>query len=94
MGAKTSKRYSSLKSFVNPFKLFLNFLLSGPDKSTFLDFWNFKFPIFNEFLNFTIVPYAENKTLIIWKTSDRRAKRVEIFASGLGIQWTQGTFDT
>ncbi len=38
MGAKTSKRYSSLKSLLNPFKLFLNFLLSGPDKSTVLDF--------------------------------------------------------
>ncbi len=34
MGAKTSKRYSSLKSLLNPFKLFLNFffsvVLSGP----------------------------------------------------------------
>ncbi len=38
MGAKTSKRYSSFKSLLNPFKLFLNFLLSGPDKSTALDF--------------------------------------------------------
>ncbi len=34
MGAKTPKRYSSLKSLLNPFKLFLNFLLSGPHKST------------------------------------------------------------
>ncbi len=41
MEAKTSKRYSSLKSLLSPFKLFLNFLLSGPDKSTVLDFWNF-----------------------------------------------------
>ncbi len=38
MGAKISKRYCSLKSLLNPFKLFLNFLLSGPDKSTVLDF--------------------------------------------------------
>ncbi len=38
MGAKTSKRYSSLKSLLNPFKLFLKFLLSGPDKSSVLDF--------------------------------------------------------
>ncbi len=38
MGAKTSKRYSSLKSLLNPFKLFLKFLLSGPDKTNVLDF--------------------------------------------------------
>ncbi len=38
MGAKTSKRYSSLKSLLGPFKLFLKFLLSGPHKSTVLDF--------------------------------------------------------
>ncbi len=38
IGAKTQKRYSSLKSLLNPFKLYLNFLLSGPDKSTVLDF--------------------------------------------------------
>ncbi len=56
-------RYSSLKSLLNPFKLFLTFLLSGPDKSTVLDFWNCKFPIFNEFLNFTIAPYRETKNL-------------------------------
>ncbi len=38
MGAKTSKRYSSLKSLLNLSKLFLTFLLSGPHKSTVLDF--------------------------------------------------------
>ncbi len=38
MGGKTSKRYSTLKSLLNPFKLFLNFLLSGPHKSAVLDF--------------------------------------------------------
>ncbi len=58
-----SKCYSSLKSLLNLFKLFLNFLLSGPHKSTVLDFWNFEFLIFNEFLNFTIVPYGETKNL-------------------------------
>ncbi len=46
LGAKTSKRYSSLKSLLNPFKLFLKFLLSGPQKSTVLDFWNFELLIF------------------------------------------------
>ena len=29
MRAKTSKRYLSLKSLLNPFKLFLNFLMIG-----------------------------------------------------------------
>ena len=38
MGAKISKSYSSLKSVLNPFKRFLNFLLSGPDKSTVMIF--------------------------------------------------------
>ncbi len=38
MGAKTSKRYSSLKSLLNPFKFFPKFLLSGPHKITVLDF--------------------------------------------------------
>ncbi len=38
MGAKISKSYSSLKSLLNRFKLFLNFLLSGPLKGTVLDF--------------------------------------------------------
>ncbi len=63
MGANASKCYSSLKSLLNLFNLFLNFLLSCPHKSTVLDFWNFKFPIFNEFLNFTIAPYGETKHL-------------------------------
>ncbi len=34
------------------------------------------------------------KTSIIWKTSDRRVKGSEIWASGVSIQSTQGTFDT
>ena len=34
------------------------------------------------------------KSSIIWKTSDRRAKRSEIWASGVSLQCTQGTFDT
>ncbi len=46
MWVKTLKRYSSLKSLLNPFKLFLKFLLSGLYKSTVLDFWNFEFLIF------------------------------------------------
>ncbi len=50
MGAKISKRYSSLKSLLNPSKLFLKFLLSGLHKSTVLDFSNFEFLIFQQFL--------------------------------------------
>ncbi len=38
MAAKISKCYSSLKSLLNLFNLFLNFLLSRPHKSTVLDF--------------------------------------------------------
>ena len=38
MGAKISKRYSSLKFLLNRFKIFLNFLLSGPHKVLFVDF--------------------------------------------------------
>ncbi len=34
------------------------------------------------------------KTLIIWKTSDRRAKQSEILALGVSTKFTQGTFDT
>ena len=86
MGAKTLKRYSSLKSLANLFKLFLNFLLSGPYKSTLFEFWNLDFPIFNEFLNFTIVPMGKPKTSIICKMSDRGEKRSEIWASGESIQ--------
>ncbi len=46
MGAKTWKKKGySLKSLLNTFKCFLNFLLSSPHKSTVLDFWNFEFMI-------------------------------------------------
>ncbi len=52
VGAKTSKRYPSLKLLLNPFKLLLNFLLSGPHKSTVLDFrtfWDYDFSHFFPF---------------------------------------------
>ncbi len=38
LGAETYKRYSSLKSLLNPFKRFLNFLLSDLHKRTVLEF--------------------------------------------------------
>ncbi len=54
MGEKTSKRYSSLKYVLNNLKLFMNFLLSGPDKSSVLYFLNFEFFIFQEFCSFSL----------------------------------------
>ncbi len=50
MRAKISKRCSTLKSLLNISKLLLNFLLSGPYKRIVLDFWNFEFTIFNNFV--------------------------------------------
>ncbi len=94
MGAKTSKRYSSLKSPLSPFKLFLNFLLSGPLKSAVLEFVNFEFAILMNFLISPLYPMRKAKTSINWKTSDIGAKQSEIWASGVSIQCTQGTFDT
>ncbi len=63
MGANISKLYSSLKSVLNPLQLFLNFLLGGLHKSSF-EFLKFDFIIFNELLNFTVVPYWESKNLL------------------------------
>ncbi len=94
MGAKTSKQYSSLKSVLNPFKPFLNFHLSGPHKSTVLDFEILRFRFLTICLNSPLYPMGKPKTSIICKTSDRRAKRSEIRALGVSIQCTQGTFDT
>ncbi len=54
MGPYRSQNYSSLKSLLNPFKLFLNFLLIDPDKSTVLDFWNLEFLIFQDFFSFSL----------------------------------------
>ncbi len=90
MGAKTSKRYSSIKSLLNLFKLFMNFLLSGPHKSTVLIFINFEFLIFNELLNFTNVPYGETKNL---NYLENERPQSEIWAPAVSIQSMQGTFD-
>ena len=49
---KNAKHYSSLKSFLSRFKLFLNFLLSG--LHNVFDFWNFAFLIFHDFFSFTL----------------------------------------
>ena len=50
MGAKISKCYT-LKSVLNPFNLLLNFLLSGPHKST-VQFWIFEILGFRFLTNF------------------------------------------
>ena len=81
MGAQTSKCYSALKSLL---KLFMNFLLSGPHKST-VNFWMFAILSFRFLTNFWIsplYPMGTPQTSIIWKTSDRRAKRSEIWVLG------------
>ncbi len=52
MGAKTSKRYSSLKSRLNLSKRLQNFILGDPHKSTVLEFRNFEFLICQNFFAF------------------------------------------
>ncbi len=51
------------------------------------DFLNFEFAIFSDFLSKTsnspFCPMEKPKTSIIWKTSDCRAKRSEIWDSGV-----------
>ncbi len=51
MGAKISTRYSSYKSQPEVFKLFLNFLLNGPNKTTFGVFLNFEMEILTIFFS-------------------------------------------
>ncbi len=63
MGAKFSKRYSSYKSQLEVFKLFLNFLPNGPHKTTFETLGSWFSTIFFENFKFTIVPYGKTKNL-------------------------------
>ncbi len=68
--SQISKRYSSRKWLLNPFTLFLNFLLSGPHKSAVWDFSNFEFLIFQKFL--ALLDYVSNyvmKSKIVRRTS-------------------------
>ncbi len=61
MGAKTSKRYSSLKS-LESFQTFSEFSSQrSSQKYCFRFLRNFKLPIFNDFFNFTIVLYEGTK---------------------------------
>ncbi len=63
MGAKTSKPYSSLRSPLNLFNLFLNFLLSGSHKITVLDFFSFSFT-WEPMGAKTSKPYSSLKSLL------------------------------
>ncbi len=49
MGAKIKNITPPSNHFWFFFKLFLKFLLTGPHKTTVLDFWNFEFTIFHDF---------------------------------------------
>ncbi len=77
MAAKTSKRYSSLKSLLNPFKLFLNVLLGGPHKSTVLDFWNYEF-IFEFIICFRKCKVQYCTLWIKWKVRERHIVTIYI----------------
>ena len=68
-----SKRYISLKSLLNPFKHFLNFLLSCPHKRTVLDFeilsfWFFRI-FFFVFVNMGPFSSQNFKTLLLRQLS-------------------------
>ena len=83
-GSQNFKRYSSLKSLLNLFNLFLNFNFLSVVFTKVL-FWIFEilnFRFLTIFLISPLYPMRKPKTSIIWKTSDRIAKQSEIWASG------------
>ncbi len=80
------KRYCSYKLQPKILKLVLNFPPNGRSSQILVwDFWNFEFPIFNIFFRKFQIHHCSlwrnQKTSIIRKTSDRRAKRSEIWDS-------------
>ncbi len=82
------KKYMS--AYKHCFWLFENFVIF----LRFLALLDYVSRYLTNFCVSPLYPMGKPKTSIIWKTSDRRAKRVEIWASGASIQCTQGTFDT
>ncbi len=91
MGAKISKRCTTR------FETYPEFSSQWSSQKHVWDFWNFEFLISKDFFfensNFPmIVAYGEIKTLNIWKSSDRRAKRSEIWDSWVDIQHIRGSF--
>ncbi len=89
---KHSKRYSSYKSKLRVFKLALNVPPIGPHKTTVDIFLilssRFLSIFFSKISNSLVYPMEKPKAPIIWKRSDRIAKRSEIWAS-----WVWCTFD-
>ncbi len=78
MGAKISKRYSSLKSLLNLFTPFLNFLLSDPYK---VMFWIFEIASFRFLANFWISPLyhmRKPKTQLSGKRATVERNRVKV----------------
>ncbi len=81
MGVKISKHFS-YKLHPNVLKLLLNFPSIGRHKTTYGSFETLSFRFLANFVGenfeFIIVAYGETKSSIIWKMSDRGAKRSEI----------------
>ncbi len=90
MEAQSSKRYPSLKSLLNSFKLLLNFFLSGPHKSTVLDFRNFEFLINQEFCSFSLawdpMGAKTSKTLLLPQITFESFQTFSEFSSQLSSQ--------
>ena len=91
MGGKISKCYFSYKSQPKAFKLFLNFLINGPHKSMFgiFEILSLRFLtifFFSKIANSPLYPIEKSKTSIIWKRSDHRAKRSEIWDLWVVVQ--------
>ena len=102
MGPYVSKNFKTLLLPQITFKSFQTFSEFCSHKSTTVFFFCvcvfliFKILCFWFLTNFWNLPFysmAKPKTPIIWKKRDRRAKRDEIWVSGVSIQCIQGTFD-
>ncbi len=97
MGPYGSQNFKTLLLLQITFESFHPFPEFSSQLSSQVLFWIFEILSFRFLMNFwisTLHPMGKPKTSIIWKTSDRRAKQSEIWASGVSIQCTQGTFDT
>ncbi len=97
MGVKLSKFYFAYKSQPKVFKVVLNEFSSQRSSQNYIWDWKFEFVIVNDHLfeNFksTISAYGKiKKNSSILKTSDRRAKRSEIWDLWVIVQHIWGTF--
>ncbi len=97
LGVKISTTVLFLQNATKSFETCLEFSSQSQSlhKTTFVFFLIFEFPIFNYFFskisNSPLQPIEKSKTSIIWKTSERRAKRSEIWE--VVVQHIWGTFD-